>query len=269
MSKTESKERMEEDSILELKNIVSGYGKIEVLHGISLKVKKNEFITIIGPNGAGKTTTLNAILGLVDIWSGYILFKGKDITKRKSDYSSIEGIIQNIIGYNTFSTDQIIKKGISIVPQGRAIFPSLTVQENLEMGAFIRSDTEGVKKDMEKVFQKFPILQERKNQRAGSMSGGEQQTLAVGRGLMLNPDVLILDEPSLGLAPKIVNLIMEKISEINKTGTTIVLVEQNARMALEFADRCYVLEMGQVRLEGSGKDLLNDDRVKKIYLGEK
>lgn len=234
--------------MLEVEDIVSGYGKIDVLHGVSLRAKKGEFVTIIGPNGAGKTTALNTIFGLVKAKEGKVRFKDLDITNKKSD--------------------DIVRRGMSLVPQGRAIFPSLTVQENLEMGAFIRNDKAGIKADMEKVFQKFPILKERREQKAGSMSGGEQQMLAIGRGLMLNPDLMMLDEPSLGLAPKIVELIMNRIVEINETGTTIIMVEQNTRVALEVADRCYVLEMGRNKLEGPGKELLNDDRVRRIYLGE-
>jgi branched-chain amino acid transport system ATP-binding protein len=233
--------------MLEVNEIYSGYGKIEILHGISLRAKRNEIVSIIGPNGAGKTTILKTIFGVLTAKKGTIKFKGKDVTN--------------------YPPDKIVKMGMALVPQGRAVFPSLTVLENLEMGVFTRDDKQKIKEDLETVFEKFPILKERKHQLGGSMSGGEQQMLAIGRGLMLNPDLLMLDEPSLGLAPKIVETIMNKIVEINESGTTVVMVEQNAKVALEIADRCYVIETGMTKLEGKGSDLLNDETVRKIYLG--
>jgi branched-chain amino acid transport system ATP-binding protein len=223
------------------------YGKVQILHEVSMAVEAGEIVTIIGPNGAGKSTTLKAIFGIAPVKGGRVVFEGKDITN--------------------WETSKLVNFGLSYIPQGGAIFPSLSVQENLEMGAFIRKDAKAVADDIEGVMDQFPILRERKDQEAGLMSGGEQQILALGRALMLSPKLMLLDEPSLGLAPKVVGELLDQIKEINKTGVTIIIVEQNASMALDMADRGYVLELGRNKLEGKGKDLLSDERVKRIYLG--
>jgi len=233
-------------AILELRNLVAGYGPIEVLHGISLQVQPSEIVCVIGPNGAGKTTLLRSIFGLTDIKSGEILFEGKEITRLK--------------------THQLVHEGIAFVPQERNIFPTLTVQENLELGVHGVSSGQ-LDESLEKVFQRFPILKERRTQRAGTLSGGERKMLAIGIGLMSNPKVMLLDEPSLGLAPKLVESLFTHIEEINAAGTTILLVEQNARRALTIADRGYVLDLGTIKFEGGGKELSNDKRVQKAYLG--
>ena len=223
------------------------YGKVQILHEVSMAVEAGEIVTIIGPNGAGKSTTLKAVFGIAPVKGGRVVFEGKDITN--------------------WRTSELVNLGLSYIPQGGAIFPSLTVQENLEMGAFIRKDAKAVADDIEGVMDQFPILRERKDQEAGLMSGGEQQILALGRALMLSPKLMLLDEPSLGLAPKVVGELLDQIKEINKTGVTMIIVEQNASMALDMADRGYVLELGRNKLEGKGKDLLSDERVKRIYLG--
>ena len=202
-------------------------------------------MSIIGPNGAGKSTVLKNVFGIVAKRKGSILFENKNIIKMKPN--------------------EIVKIGISYVPQGRSVFPTLTVQENLQLGAFIRKDA--IESDLNKIYEKFPILEERKNQKAGLLSGGEQQMVAIGRALMLKPKLMLLDEPSLGLSPKIKKEIFEKIKEIRDSGVTILLVEQNARMALEMSDRAYVLETGRNKLEGTGKELLKDKRVQHLYLG--
>lgn len=233
--------------MLELKDLHVYYGAIHALQGISLKVEEGEIVTLIGANGAGKSTTLNTISGLNMVQNGSIIFNGKDITR--------------------MSPPDIVKLGICQVPEGRRIFPNMTVLENLELGAYLRSDKEGIKKDLEDVYRRFPRLLERKGQLAGTLSGGEQQMLAIGRALMSRPRLLLMDEPSMGLAPIIVKDIFNIIKEINQSGTTILLVEQNARMALSIAHRGYVLETGRITLEGPAKELADNPQVQKAYLG--
>ena len=235
--------------MLVLKNVSSGYGAIEALKGINLEVNKGEIVTLIGANGAGKTTTLRTITGLVPARFGEILFEGERL--------------------NTVPTHKITARGISMVPEGRAVFSNLTVGENLEMGAYLEKQPARVRTSMEKVFTLFPRLQERKKQAAGTLSGGEQQMLAMGRALMACPRLLLLDEPSLGLAPIIVHSIFEAIDEINREGTTILLVEQNANAALKHSNRAYVLETGSIVMEGESTIVAADQRVKEAYLGEK
>ena len=234
--------------MLKLSNIHTFYGKIEALKGINIHVEKGEIVCLIGANGAGKTTTLLTISGIVRPKTGKIVFNNEDIT--------------------ALAPDKIVKLGVVHVPEGRRIFPELTVEENLILGAYTKKDKNKIKNDLEKVFLLFPILKERYKQIAGTMSGGEQQMLAIARGLMSEPKILLLDEPSLGLAPKIVEKIFEIITEINSQGTSILLVEQNANMALQISSRGYVIETGKITLEGSSKELLNNENVKKAYLGE-
>ncbi len=232
--------------MLLLENLHVSYGPIEVIHGINIEVKKGEIVSLLGSNGAGKTTTLKAISGVVKPTLGKIVFNGEDISRKEPSY--------------------IVSKGIIHVPEGRHIFPGLTVRENLLLGAYMRVDKE-IRKDIEKIFKYFPILEERKNQLAGTLSGGEQQILAIGRGLMAKPKLLLLDEPSLGLAPKIVSEIFSIIENLKKEGITVLLVEQNARKALKISDRGYVLVTGNILLQGTSKELQNDENVKKLYLG--
>ena len=233
--------------MLKIDNINLYYGGIHALKDLSLDVKKGEIVTLIGANGAGKTSTLRAISGLEPIKSGTISYKASPINK--------------------VPAHKIVSLGLSHVPEGRKIFANLTVLENLELGAYLRKDKE-IQKDMEMVFSKFPRLKEREKQQAGTLSGGEQQMLAIGRALMNRPEMLILDEPSMGLAPLVVKDIFDTIVEINKSGTTILLVEQNANMALSIADKAYVLETGNIVLSGDAKELLEDDSIKSAYLGE-
>lgn len=233
--------------MLELKNIDLYYEGIHALKSLSLEVKKGEIVTLIGANGAGKTSTLRAISGLQPYKNGTIVYNGKDIKK--------------------VSVNKIVSLGLSHVPEGRKIFSNLTVYDNLLLGAYLRKDTKEIKKDLEDIFLKFPRLKERKKQLAGTLSGGEQQMLAIGRALMNRPDMLILDEPSMGLAPIIVKEIFNIIGEINKGGTTILLVEQNANMALSIANRAYVLENGSITLSGDAKEISNNEAVKNAYLG--
>ncbi|MBN1613268.1 MAG: ABC transporter ATP-binding protein [Deltaproteobacteria bacterium] len=234
--------------MLELNNVETFYGNIMALKGITLKVYEGEIITLIGANGAGKTTTLMSISGIVPPRSGEILFQGKPI--------------------HCLSPDEIVALGISQVPEGRRIFPQLSVQENLDMGAFLRRDTAGIRKDLDYVFGLFPILAQRRHQAGGTLSGGEQQMLAISRSLMARPRLLLLDEPSLGLAPMMVKLIFQVIGKINGEGaTTIFLVEQNANMAMQVAHRGYVMENGRIALSGTASELLHDEHVKKAYLG--
>lgn len=234
--------------MLKIENLSVHYGGIHALQGISLEVPAGKIVTLIGANGAGKSTTLNTIIGLVKSSSGSVVFEGK-----------------NIIGQ---PTKNLVEQGLVLVPEGRRIFPNLTVQENLTLGAYARTDAESIEQDRERVFSLFPRLKERIKQKAGTLSGGEQQMLAVGRALMSRPKVLMMDEPSLGLAPIIVGMIFDIIKEINSSGVTVLLVEQNAKAALEAADLAYVLETGRITLSGTGKELLADDRVRKAYLGE-
>lgn len=224
------------------------YDGIHALKDISLEVKKGEIVTLIGANGAGKTSTLRSISGLEKYKSGTITFKGNDINK--------------------VPVHKVVGLGLSHVPEGRKIFGNLTVLENLELGAYLRKDKKGIKEDMNNIFEKFPRLKERVKQQAGTLSGGEQQMLAIGRALMNRPEMLILDEPSMGIAPIIVKEIFNIIKAINRSGTTILLVEQNANMALKIADRAYVLETGKIVIQGDAKELLLDDRIRSAYLGE-
>lgn len=233
--------------MLGIKNINVYYGVIHALKNISLKVQEGEIVTLIGANGAGKTSTLRTISGLVKPSDGSILLDGKEIS-----------------GINA---QEIVKMGISHVPEGRRIFPDMTVLENLELGAFLRRDKAEIKKDMEKVYERFPVLGRRRKQLAGTLSGGEQQMLAMGRALMSRPKIMLLDEPSMGLAPLLVKEIFEIIQDINSQGTTILLVEQNANMALSIAHRAYVLETGSIVLEGPAKELAQSEDIKKAYLG--
>jgi branched-chain amino acid transport system ATP-binding protein len=234
--------------MLELKNLQTFYGGIHALKDVSMKVSEGEIITLIGANGAGKTTTLMSICGIVPPRSGEILFMGKAI--------------------HDLSPNEIVSLGISQVPEGRRIFPYLNVMENLDMGAFLRTDKDGIKQDMEYIFELFPILAERRHQAGGTLSGGEQQMLAISRALMARPMLLLMDEPSLGLAPLIVKQIFEIIRKVNtENNTTIFLVEQNANLALKVAHRGYVMETGRIILADSAEKLLADEKVKKAYLG--
>lgn len=233
--------------MLEVNNIDVHYGVIQALKGVSLKVNEGEIVVLIGANGAGKTTTLRTISGLKAPTQGTILLNGVDIT-------------------NT-SAQERVKMGISHVPEGRRVFPALTVLENLELGAYLRKDKDGIAQDLEMVYEHFPILRERRKQLAGTLSGGEQQMLAIGRALMSRPKILFLDEPSMGLAPILVQEIFDIINNINKSGTTVLLVEQNANMALQIADRAYVMETGSIVLSGTGSELMKSEDIKKAYLG--
>ena len=234
--------------VLELKDVNTYYGSIHALKGISIEVYDGEVVTLIGANGAGKSTTLRSINGLNRPRKGSITFRDRDITATPAD--------------------QVVKMGISQAPEGRRLFPRMSVLENLEMGAFQRTDKQGIKEDMDHVFTLFPRLAERKTQKAGTMSGGEQQMCAIGRAMMARPKLLLLDEPSMGLAPVLVERIFETLVEINKEGTPILLVEQNALMALEVAQRGYVLETGRVALADNAKSLRENEQVRKTYLGE-
>nr|MBC7243761.1 ABC transporter ATP-binding protein [Chloroflexota bacterium] len=233
--------------MLEVKDLHVFYGAIHALQGISFHINEGEIVTLIGANGAGKSTTLKTISGLLRPRQGSIMFKGIDLTK--------------------VSAPRIVSLGISQVPEGRKIFAPLTVRENLEMGAYTRNDSKGIQESMERVFASFPRLKERLNQPGGTLSGGEQQMLAMGRGLMSNPKLLLLDEPSMGLSPLLVEEIFRIIQEINARGTSILLVEQNAAMALSIAHRAYVLETGNIVLEGPAAELLENPQVKAAYLG--
>ena len=233
--------------MLELNRINTFYGKIQALRDVSLKVEDGEIVTLIGANGAGKSTTLMSVCGVIHPRSGEILFDGKPIQQ--------------------LPAPEIVKRGISQVPEGRLIFPELTVRENLDLGAFLRTDKKGIADDMEYVFQLFPILRERVSQTGGTLSGGEQQMLALGRALMARPRLLLLDEPSLGLAPIIIQQIFKIIQKVNEDGTTVFLVEQNANQALHIANRGYVMENGVVVMEGKAQELLSSEKVRKAYLG--
>jgi len=234
--------------LLNIKDLVVNYGQITALKGISLEIEEGSIVSMLGANGAGKTTTLKTVMGLLKPKDGSILYRGQDIT--------------------LINPNAIVNNGIALVPEGRRIFPELTVEENLEMGAFLVDDKEAVKNSFDYVYNKFPILLERKKQMGGSLSGGEQQMLAIARALMSQPKLLLLDEPSMGLAPLIVEEIIEMIEQINKDGTTILLVEQNANLALKISERAYVLEIGEIVLEGYSDDLISNEEVKKAYLGE-
>ncbi len=236
-------------AMLEVEDVHTYYGNIRALKGVSLTVNRGEIVTLIGSNGAGKTTTLKTVIGTVRPLRGRVTFNGQ----------RIDGI----------STDRIVRLGIAQAPEGRRIFPRMTVMENLELGAFARTDRENVPQDLERVFALFPRLKERLTQKGGTLSGGEQQMLAIGRALMARPTVLLLDEPSMGLSPILVETIFQIIQDINRQGTTILLVEQNARMALRVAHRGYVIQTGRIALKDTGASLLKSDLVRKTYLGEK
>ena len=235
--------------LLELKNIVAGYGNIKALKGISLSVEEGKIVTLIGANGAGKSTTMKTVMGIMKPTEGDIFFQGKSI-KGKSSY-------------------QNVRDGLVLVPEGRQILQTMTVKENLEMGAYQRKDKDGIAEDMEKVFAQFPRLKERLSQYGGTLSGGEQQMLAIGRAMMARPKVMLLDEPSMGLAPLVVSQIFDVIKEINAGGTTVLLVEQNARKALQIADYAYVMETGKIFLEGPAQEVAENPSVMAAYLGGK
>ena len=235
--------------MLKVENLVVSYGGIEALKGISLEVPEGKIVTLIGANGAGKSTLLRSIIGLVKPGQGKISYEEKDIT-----------------GLNS---QKIVQTGITLVPEGRRVFPNLTVLENLKIGAYLRNDKEGIEKDIRWIYDLFPRLEERSWQMAGTLSGGEQQMLAVGRALMSRPKVLMMDEPSLGLAPLVIKDIFKIIQEINNQGMTILLIEQNANMALTIADLAYVLETGRITMTGTGKELLENPEIKAAYLGKK
>jgi branched-chain amino acid transport system ATP-binding protein len=234
-------------ALLELNDVHAYYGNIQALKGISLTVDKGEIVTLIGGNGAGKTTTLRTICGLMRQRTGSVMLDGRELTPYK--------------------THELVAQGVAMVPEGRGVFAKLTVTENLEMGAYHRADKAGIAQDMQQVFEIFPRLAERRRQVAGTMSGGEQQMLAMGRALMSKPSLMLLDEPSMGLAPLLVDTIFEVVQQINQAGTTILLVEQNAQMALRVASRGYVLETGKITMRGDAKELLRDPRVIEAYLG--
>jgi branched-chain amino acid transport system ATP-binding protein len=234
-------------SILNINNVHTYYGNIHALKGLTITVEQGEIVTLIGGNGAGKTTTLRTICGLLQPREGDVFFNGENLNKYKAH--------------------EVVYKGISMVPEGRGIFTRLTITENLEMGAYSRNSTQEMREDMERVFTLFPRLKERRSQVAGTLSGGEQQMLATGRALMTRPTVLLMDEPSMGLAPVLVELIFDTIEQINKQGVTVLLVEQNAHMALSIAHRGYVLQTGEIVLSDTAKKLKNDPTVQKAYLG--
>lgn len=233
--------------MLEVKNLSVHYGMIQAVRNVDFKVNEGEIVSLIGANGAGKSTILKTLSGLIHPSEGEIIYLGENIAST--------------------SAKKIVEKGLVQVPEGRHVFPGLTVKENLELGAFLRKDKEEIQKDMEAVFERFPILQERKDQDAQTLSGGEQQMLAMGRALMSRPKLLLLDEPSMGLAPIFIREIFKIIQEIQKTGTTVLLIEQNAKMALSISNRAYVLETGSVVLSGTGQELLESDEIQKAYLG--
>ena len=235
-------------AMLEIKDLEVYYGMIQAIKGVSFEVNQGEVIALIGANGAGKTTILHTITGLLSPKKGSVLFEGTDITK--------------------VPAHKIVSMGMAHVPEGRRVFSELSVLENLKMGAYTRKNTAEVEEALQEVYKRFPRLEERKNQMAGTLSGGEQQMLAMGRALMSKPKIILMDEPSMGLSPILVNEIFDIIQAVSKSGTTVLLVEQNAKKALSIADRAYVLETGNITLEGNAKDLLENDSVKKAYLGE-
>lgn len=234
--------------MLTINSLESGYGKIKALFGVDLEIKKGEIVALIGANGAGKTTFLKTVSGLIKASSGSIIFQGKSI--------------------KNLPPEKIVHLGISHVPEGRMVFAQRSVETNLQMGAFGRKDKKAIREDMEKYYEMFPILGDRKNQKAGTLSGGEQQMLAIARGLMKRPKLLFLDEPSMGLAPVLVNQIFKTIRELNKTGLSILLVEQNVKKALKITQRAYVIELGRIVHQGISSDLLDSEEIRKSYLGE-
>ena len=231
--------------VLEARDVVTGYGEVDILHGVSVAVHEGEMVAVIGPNGAGKSTLLRAIFGLLRLRKGRVQLAGEDVTN--------------------WQPERLVPQGLSYVPQTENVFPSLSIQENLEMGAFIRRDSK--KEALERVYELFPDLASRRGERAGKLSGGQRQMLALARALMLDPKVLLLDEPSASLSPKMVEVIFERVGAINKAGTAVLLVEQNARQALSLCNRGYVLAMGQNRLEGDARGLLDNEEVGRLYLG--
>ena len=235
--------------MLKVRDLVVAYGGIEALKGISLDVPDGKIVTLIGVNGAGKSTLLRSIIGLVKVKSGSVEYNGDKLT-----------------GLNS---QQIVSKGLTLVPEGRRVFPNLTVLENLRIGAYMRKDEDGIAADIKRIYEIFPRLEERNWQMAGTLSGGEQQMLALGRALMSRPKLMMMDEPSLGLAPLVIKEIFNIIRSINENGTTVLLVEQNANMALKVAHHAYVLETGRIMMEGSGKELLENEEIKEAYLGKK
>jgi len=234
-------------TLLRAEGLTAGYGKLAILHDVTLEVRQGEMVGVIGPNGAGKSTSFKTIVGFLRPNSGRVIFDGQDITGLRPD--------------------QVLHRGLAYVPQGRIVFPQMTVLENLEMGAYIERDPQRVRDALERVHALFPALAERSRQLAGTMSGGEQQMVAIGRALMTTPKLILLDEPSLGLSPKFVSVIFDKLMEMKRAGFTLMVVEQNAARALAVADRGYVLELGRNRFEGTGPSLLNDPDVKRLYLG--
>ncbi len=235
-------------ALLEIKDLEVYYGMIQAIKGVSFQVQEGEVIALIGANGAGKTTILHTITGLLEAKRGSVIFDGKDITKTPAH--------------------KIVSMGMAHVPEGRRVFANLSVYQNLKMGAYTRKDKQEIEETLKTVYKRFPRLEERKNQLAGTLSGGEQQMLAMGRALMSHPRIILMDEPSMGLSPIFVNEIFDIIKEVSASGTTVLLVEQNAKKALSISDRGYVLETGKIVLEGDSKDLLNNDSIKKAYLGE-
>ena len=235
-------------AMLEVNDLEVYYGVIQAIKGISFHVDKGEVVALIGANGAGKTTTLHTVTGLLSPKSGQVLFEEREITK--------------------VPAHKIVSMGMAHVPEGRRVFAELSVYENLKMGAYTRNDKSEIEESLKNVYKRFPRLEERKNQMAGTLSGGEQQMLAMGRALMSRPKIILMDEPSMGLSPSMVNEIFDIIRSVSESGTTVLLVEQNAKKALSIADRAYVLETGKIVLEGNAKDLLEDDSIKKAYLGE-
>lgn len=238
---------MARDVVLAAEGLHAGYGGIPILHGVSLRAHEGEVVAVIGPNGAGKSTAFKAMVGLLRPTQGRVTFRGEEITG--------------------LSPREVLRRGTVYVPQGRIVFPRMTVLENLEMGAFLERDAAKVRQRLERVVHLFPILEERRRQLAGSLSGGEQQMLAIGRALMIGPQVVLIDEPSLGLSPKFVDVVFDKILEMSRLGLTMLLVEQNAALALEISDRGYVLELGRNRYEGTGRELLANPEVREMYLG--
>ena len=234
-------------TLLRVEVLVVGYGKMPILHGVSLLVSHGELVSVIGPNGAGKSTVFKTIVGFLRPTEGRVIFDGKEIMGLRPD--------------------QVLRRGLAYVPQGRIVFPQMTVLENLEMGAYIEPDAKRIAQALEQVYALFPILAERRQQKAGTLSGGEQQMVAIGRALMTHPKLILLDEPSLGLAPRFVSVIFDKLVEMKRAGYTLMVVEQNAARALAVADRAYALELGQNRFEGSGQELLSDPEVKRLYMG--
>jgi branched-chain amino acid transport system ATP-binding protein len=232
--------------ILEVSDLVTGYGDVEIVHGVDIEVEPEEMVCIIGPNGAGKSTLMKGIFGLIDRWDGQVVLDGQDVT----DYPP----------------HQMTKVGGSFVPQRNNIFPNLTVRENLEMGAYTKEEVDDT--DYQTVWDRFPILEERQNQKVGNMSGGQQQMVAMGAGLMIDPDILLVDEPSAGLAPDLVEEMFERIQRIKNQGTSVLMIEQNARQALRYSDRGYVLDQGENSFVGTGEELLDSDEIQELYLGQ-